>query len=239
MPGSKLSEFDRVVLQKAIADGVLEKVDAERILNEVNGEGQVVGCSDGDVRADTADHLHRKGLHRRHEVLGAGGPLPLGPGSPAASLNSLLPGFLIHATRKKPKTNFFLRIIRPLLTVIGHFVRVDLLLLVQLWLGIELKKMSTIVLIAHVPCGIARYYNLNVVEQWKLVTGAKKRLKSLFSDNIVMLLIHVDWGCGVMNTYRFSREKILRWIDENENFFAEIKSRPAEQSAQIPLQLNR
>lgn len=231
----KITEFDRQVLKKAIADKALDTVDQEKIVKDVNGEGQVVACSDGDIRADTEHHLDRKGLHRRHEILAAGGPLPLGPGSPAASLNSLLPGFLKHVLQRKKRISWLVRLLTPVLTLLGHLIRIDMIMFVQLWLGIEIKKMKVIVLMPHVPCGIAGYYHLDVVQQFLLMIGAKTRLKSMFPDNTVMLLIHVDWGDGNKNTYRFSKERIGQWLIDNRDFILALKARlAAEEAAQLP-----
>lgn len=221
----KLTSYDRAVLMMAIADGALEKVDPDKILNKINGEGQLVACSDGDQRHDMDDHLHRNGFQRRQAHLLAGGPLPLGPGSPAASLNNLFSGFLVHVT-KNHKVGQLVRLVAPLLSLLGHLLRVDLFLLVQLWLGIEIKKMSTIVLMPHVPCGIARHYNLDIVQQFVMVCGAKKRLKEMFPDNSILLLLHVDWGCGRRNTYRFSKEKMSDWLAKNATKLTALKSPP-------------
>jgi len=229
----KMTEFDRTVLEKAVRDGILEKVDGEKIVHDINGEGQLIACSDGDQHDDMEDHLHRKGLHRRHTILVAGGPLALGPGSPARSLNSLFAEFVIYTTKDR-KIGWFMRLLRPLLTLIGHLMRIDLFLLVQIFLGITKKMMLVVILMMHVPCAIAGDYHLDVVEQFKLVIGAKKRIKKKFTNNRVMLLIHVDWGNDTRNTFRFSGEKTLEWISQNRNFFGILKAHLAAQTRLIP-----
>jgi len=231
MSNGKMTAFDRGVLKEAVFDGALEKVSEDIIAREVGGEGVLVSCGDGNQRNDITDHLRKKGLHRRHEVAGNGGPLPLGPGSPASSLNRMLPEFLAHIT-KETRYKWLVRLSHGLLAMFGRLIRIDLIQLIQIWKGLEIQRMETIILMPHVPCGIAGYYDLDVIKQFQLIVGAKTRLKAIFPDKHVMLLIHVDWGendpnprfCG-KKTYRFSREKMLDWIQQNQSNFSTLKAR--------------
>lgn len=231
MSNGVMTDFDRAVLRKAVTDGALERVCEDKIESELGGEAVVVACGDGKHRNDVTDHLRRKRLHRRHELLGNGGALPLGPGSPAASLNRMLPEFLVHIS-KETKYKWLVRLTARLLTMFGCLIRIDLIQLVQIWKGLEIQKMETIILMPHVPCGIAGYYSLDVIMQLKLIVGAKGRLKSYFPSKRVMLLIHVDWGDEDQDprftgkkTYRFSGQTILKWISQEEVFFAALKAR--------------
>ncbi|OGH88534.1 MAG: hypothetical protein A2537_03185 [Candidatus Magasanikbacteria bacterium RIFOXYD2_FULL_36_9] len=231
MSNGILSGFDRAVLKKTVTDGVLERVCEEKIESELGGEAVVVACGDGKQRADITDHLKKKGLSRSHDVTGNGGPLPLGPGSPAASLNRMLPEFLEHIT-KETRYKWLVRLTTGLLTMFGCLIRIDLIQLIQIWKGLEIQRMETIILMPHVPCGIAGYYNLDVIMQFKLIVGAKSRLRKFFPGKRVMLLIHVDWGdedqdprFSGKKTYRFSGEKILRWISQEEAYLFALKAR--------------
>ncbi len=221
----KISLFDSTVLERAVADGALEKVDREKIQTEANGEGLLVGCADGDQRRDTEDHLQSKGLHRRHEVLSNGGPLSLGPGSPARSLNSMLKEFAVDITRET-WYGWAVRLFGAVFTMIGCLIRLDLVQLVQIYTGLKLKRMGVIILMPHVPCGVAGYYNLDVVDQFRLIIGAKRRLKRIFPDKRIMLLVHVDWSNGDRRTYRFSADAMENWIASNQDFFAALKDPP-------------
>lgn len=221
----KISLFDSSVLEMAIADGALEKVNREKIQTEANGEGLLVGCADGDQRGDTEDHLKSKGLHRRHEILSNGGPLSLGPGSPARSLNTMLKEFAVDIT-KEDWYGWMVRLFGVVLTVVGCLIRLDLVQLVQIYTGLKLKRMGVIILMPHVPCGVAGYYNLDVVAQLRNVIGAKRRLKRLFPNKRIMLLIHVDWSNGDRRTYRFSADTMEAWLDRNKEYFLSLKSPP-------------
>ncbi len=220
----KITVFDTAVLEKAVADRVLETVDREKIQTEANGEGLLVGCADGDQRGDTEDHLKSKGLHRRHEVLSNGGALSLGPKSPARSLNRMLSEFVIHMT-KETWYGWIARLLSGVITMIGCLFRLDLVQLIQIHKGLELKRMGVIILMPHVPCGVAAYYNLDVIDQLRLIIGAKRRLKKIFPDKRIMLLIHVDWSNGDRRTYRFSAAAMEAWISTNHSLFTTLKAR--------------
>lgn len=225
---SQLSAFDRAVIEMAIRDGVLRRVCEEQIAS-IGGEAVVVGCADGHQSPEWGDHLTKKGLHRRHQILSNGGPLPLGPGSPAAAIGKMLPEVLEVITRDRFWLNMLVRIFFWPIAWFGKVIRSDIFLLVQVVKGLELKNMSAVVLMPHAPCGVAGICRLDIVQQWTDVVAAKKRLKKKLRHwkptLQVMLLFHVDWGNGTKHTYYFSGAVMVDWLKSNTEAFSALKAR--------------
>ncbi len=75
--------------------------------------------------------------------------------------------------------------------------------------AVDLKKIYTVVLFVHAPCGAAGLCHWTIEQVIDAGVQAKTRIKSLRSDVKVICLIHVDWGHDKKRTYFLSRDKWL------------------------------
>lgn len=77
--------------------------------------------------------------------------------------------------------------------------------------AMDLKKIKTIALYAHAPCGAAGLCKLSVEVILDLLIQAKMQIKREISDAKVACFFHVDYGDGKKRTYFVSRDKYEEW----------------------------
>ncbi|TSC62245.1 MAG: hypothetical protein G01um101448_903 [Parcubacteria group bacterium Gr01-1014_48] len=80
--------------------------------------------------------------------------------------------------------------------------------------GQKLKSITTVVLVPHWPCGMARQLGISLTRSLALCFGGKKRIKKLVGIETVVVCLHVDYGKNkhdndVMKTYYVNREQ---WV---------------------------
>jgi len=72
--------------------------------------------------------------------------------------------------------------------------------------AIELKKIHTLILYAHAPCGAAGLFNLDVNSVIEALVKSKEIIKQRFTGLKVACFFHVDWG-DHKRTYFISASK--------------------------------
>lgn len=77
-----------------------------------------------------------------------------------------------------------------------------------------LKKIPTIVLYSHAPCGAAMEAGISLLEQLHLLMKAKLMVKSALPQGTVFCLFHVDKG-DTKRTYYVSRDAWNEWTEIN------------------------
>lgn len=219
---SGLSKFDRFVAELAIKEGKFRRVCEQRIPKS----GVVCVCPDCDQANDHEAFFTRKGLNRRFNVGGPGGPITLAVNSPAASLDRVFADFVEHLIGSAGYPVFG-RLIKPIAKFVGKPIRVDIVGYLSIYVALRVKNLKDVALVAHAPCAMARLYQLDLINQLMLTTMTKKQVKYLFPDVKVSCMIQIDWGGGVKETWQFSIKEIATWIKENHTIFAEAKARLA------------
>lgn len=85
----------------------------------------------------------------------------------------------------------------------------DEVLLSDLREAIELKKIKTVALYVHAPCGVAEKLHLNFLDQLRYLKEAKRRITQEISNLQVACFMHVD--NGEKRTYFVSGEHWRNW----------------------------
>lgn len=83
----------------------------------------------------------------------------------------------------------------------------DRVLLKHVLDAVKLKNIQTVVLYAHAPCGIAKAFNLNLLEEIDLLTAAQRFLKEKNPELQITSFLHVDKGEAGKRTYFVSEKK--------------------------------
>lgn len=121
-------------------------------------------------------------------------------------------------------------LLAPDSTAINIHAPEDAVLLHHLQQAVRIKHLDepTVALYAHVPCGAATACGFNIVDQMKLTTQAKRRIKEIHPAWKVMCLMYVDYGNGRgCRSYIFSIREFEDWYAKNQKFV----SRMAEAAA--------
>lgn len=91
----------------------------------------------------------------------------------------------------------------------------DTLLLKHMQFAREMKKMETVVLYAHAPCGVAYGHDLSFAEVLELLFEGKERVKCTLSEIKVACFCHIDYGDGRKRTYFVSRDAWIAWKEKH------------------------
>lgn len=87
----------------------------------------------------------------------------------------------------------------------------DEVLLSHIRMARELKKIETVVLYAHAPCGVAYGKKLSFTDVLELLFKGKERVKTEVPGVKVACFCHVDHGENRKRTYFVSYEAWQRW----------------------------
>lgn len=79
----------------------------------------------------------------------------------------------------------------------------------------SMKKIDTVALYAHAPCGAARMAGIDLEESFVLLISAKQKIKTLNQGIQLANFFHVDYGEKVKRTYFFCRQKWEKWVQEH------------------------
>ncbi len=218
-----LSKFDRFVAEMAVREGKFHRVNEDKLPRQ----GVVCACPDCDQVKDYGDHLHSKGMERRQHVGVAGGPITLAYNSPAASLDKVFADFVAYLLTNAGYP-LLAKLVKPFAIAVGKPIRADVFGFLQIYIGLAKKQINDIPLMPHIPCALAHRYDINLVQQLQFTITAKRQLKYLFKNVKVACLVHIDWGDGRKETWKFSTLDLLEWIEDNRAVFAEAKTRLAE-----------
>ncbi|MFA6161628.1 MAG: hypothetical protein WC766_05705 [Patescibacteria group bacterium] len=71
----------------------------------------------------------------------------------------------------------------------------------------KLKKIFTVALYAHAPCGMAGYYDLDLMHVLELLVQAKERIKTELVGTKAVCFVHIAKPDGRRNTYFLSAAK--------------------------------
>ena len=80
----------------------------------------------------------------------------------------------------------------------------------QIWQAMQLKGITTVVLYAHAPCGMAATYDMNFAEVVATLFQAKMAVREEHPDAKIICFAHVDAG-DKKRTYFVSRERWAGW----------------------------
>lgn len=190
-----LTDLDRVLLRQLRAAGVLQDVRLEEVKNgkrisTLDPRGLIlVPCSDGHQIIDILQHLH--GLY-------AG----CGNGNSCLHILSSNGGALNLTPNVKsatPGSNFH-----------NH-------LIAQIREAIQLKKINTIALLVHAPCGKAISADMDAIDLLDGLFAARdqvlRRIKELQVS--VACFIHVAWAPGNRRTYFVRHSSYANWKSRN------------------------
>jgi len=221
----KLTDTDRKAVEDALRAGVLEPVDWPKM--DLKDGAVVVLCGDGDQSESILDGLTPEvekqcGTARIQLVaLNGGGPC-LSPTSPLSNLGEVLFNFLREAATTR-KMRIIVETCSIPIHLAGYFMRVDMPLLFNIWGSVKLKRMRTVVLISHAPCGMAGMCMMSFVDLAVNLIKAKtfiKRVVKVFDRERLGLeakvvfpcLVHVDYGDGRKELYHFKTGPGAEWL---------------------------
>lgn len=213
---STLTPRLRAQVELAILAGILKPVDKAK---PHFGEGVVaVMCPDGDqagkkqflAQLVTAQH----GQERVHDVgKFHGGALVLSPTSPLSSMAPFLATALAILAPDRA-AQWAIKLAQPLLGFAGRAIRLDLLLLSFLAIAIDMKKIRTVVLYVHAPCGAAQHAGLDFFDELRHLVAAKRFLKRRLGHLglKVPCFVHVNFGGGQEETYFVKTHEVEAWL---------------------------
>ena len=178
----QLSDRDRKLIEKFIKNGVLEPLNGFQ-LDYSNGT-IMVACSDGDQLYD---------LISRHTNLCQNNPNHTRIHLIALNGGALLLDATSPLGKEVPAHPEYRVILRHLLG------------------ARELKKITSVALYSHAPCGMADKFGLSVADILRSLAWAKTFLENFHKFKAANFL-HVDYGQGVKNSYHVSPEKYGEWL---------------------------
>lgn len=83
----------------------------------------------------------------------------------------------------------------------------DRVLIEHIRAACQLKKIFTVALYAHAPCGMAGFYDLNLNQVLELLVQAKERIKTELVGTKAVCFVHIAKPDGRRNTYFLSTAK--------------------------------
>lgn len=176
-------------LRQMKVDRVLQGVQGH-LVNAANGV-IICACGDCDQERNYTAYLADTVHGRMHRLQLNGGPLSISPSSP------------LHLDRDD----------------CGAEVPVGVAMRTNIRGAVELKKIQSLVLVAHVPCGAADTAGMSVDEVLSALVAAKIELSERYAATLgvkVACFLHVEWTMlGIErrpSTYFVSRERTLRWL---------------------------
>ncbi|MFA5061555.1 MAG: hypothetical protein WC526_00145 [Patescibacteria group bacterium] len=223
----KLSERDREqVLEARKANILTELADSKLMLHN----GIILGgvCSDGDQLPEMKKHIGllveaQYGAERVHLFAINGGALALSPSSPLANMSRFYYEFLVE-NNLDFGWRILLLLLYPVIWFMGKAMRQDIILMINVWLGIRMKQIKTVGLCIHAPCGAAGLCGMSFVEEISCLIKAKRRLKAMpvFTNVKFPCFVHVDYGddgnggnSARKRTYFISTKAAEKWLLEH------------------------
>lgn len=91
------------------------------------------------------------------------------------------------------------------------------LLLHEIGEAIALKKITTLVLAPHLPCGKAYAHRLSFEEVLTHTFEGKRRIREAHPGLKIACFPQIDWGRGRKRTYFVSRDSFLRFMKNRKN----------------------
>ena len=81
----------------------------------------------------------------------------------------------------------------------------------------QIKRIPSVVLCSHAPCGVAYGFGLDFFEVLRRMIEAKRRVRLALGFNDVekvLCLLHIDYGEGVKKLHRIRKEKTVKFLEE-------------------------
>lgn len=82
--------------------------------------------------------------------------------------------------------------------------------------AVELKRIHTVVLIGHAPCGAVAEQRIAPRDYINRLFDAKIRVEALNGVEQVIVLVHVDWDGVKKRTYHLDKSKWLVWCRDHQ-----------------------
>lgn len=82
--------------------------------------------------------------------------------------------------------------------------------------AIQMKKISSVALMVHAPCGASNMIDLDVVDTVDHMMRGKKMLKEYFQNVVFSCFLHVDYGQNRRRTYFVPEDRFEEWYAEYE-----------------------
>lgn len=78
-----------------------------------------------------------------------------------------------------------------------------------------MKKINTVTIYTHAPCGAAQMAGIDLEEGFDLLIAAKQKIRTLNQGIQLASFFHVDYGGKIKRTYFFCRREWEKWAQQH------------------------